>query len=129
MQFALRFEHGIQCVNGIVKRDGERIPDNSKAVAVVRLNRLIQDLMMPRQQARHVAGIFLREFGAAFDVSEEEGDRAGRRFGHMFGRRGFHFFEIFPKVGQIFRVREDNTFAWKRNPLLHKRSVLRILRS
>ena len=65
------------CVTGGVEGHREGITHNLKDISIMRLNRLIQNLMMPRQKSGHFARMFLCEFGAAFDIGEEESDSAG----------------------------------------------------
>ena len=65
------------CVTGGVEGHREGITHDLKDASIMRLNRLIQNLMMPRQKSGHFVRMFLREFGRALDVCEEEGDRAG----------------------------------------------------
>ena len=43
----------------------------------MRSDRLMQNGMMPRQQSRQRIRILLRQIRAAFDIGEQEGDRAG----------------------------------------------------
>jgi hypothetical protein len=52
----------------------KRATNDSKGKAMIGFNRLIQNLVMSRKQRWHLVGMFLREFGAAFDICEEKGD-------------------------------------------------------
>lgn len=65
------------CVTGGVGGHREGITHNLKDISIMRLNRLVQNFMMPRQKSGHCARIVLRELGRALDVCEEEGDGAG----------------------------------------------------
>jgi len=47
-----------------------------KDISIVRLNGLMQYLVMAREQSRHGIRILLCEFGTAFNIGEEEGDGA-----------------------------------------------------
>src|SRR5262245_33424037 len=60
-----------------MKCNSKGIAHDLKDISILRLKRLIEDLMMPRQQARHHIWKLLRQFGAAFYIREEEGDSAG----------------------------------------------------
>ena len=62
--------------------DTERIADDLKDVAPVRLDGFAQDGVMALARRFPLGGMRLREFGAAFDVGEEEGDGASGRRGH-----------------------------------------------
>lgn len=44
----------------------------------MRFNGLVQDGIVARKQLWHLFRMLLREFCAAFDIREEEGDSAGR---------------------------------------------------
>src|SRR6266545_13214 len=72
MKASLRIECGSYCFACRVECYSKRIPNNLKNVAVMRLNGLVENFMMPRKQSRHRIRILLRQFCAAFDISKEE---------------------------------------------------------
>ena len=78
MKQSLCVQRSIQRVAGGVESRGKRIPNNLKDIAVIRLNGLIQNLMVPRKQRRQRVRILLRQFSAAFDIGEEKCDGACR---------------------------------------------------
>ncbi len=77
----MRVECHVYRVAGGVERRAKRIANDLKYTAIARLNRPIQNFMMPRQQGHHFIWMLLCEFGASFDVGEEEGDGAGGEVG------------------------------------------------
>ena len=60
----------------------KRIPDDLENVAVVRLHGGLQDGMMAQAQRFPGLAVCLGELCAAFDIGEEEGDRAGGEISH-----------------------------------------------
>ncbi len=82
MKCSLRFQRGIQRVAGGVECGGKRVADDLENIAVMCFNHLMQDLIMARQKNRHGVWILLRQFRAAFDVGEEEGDGARGKVSH-----------------------------------------------
>ena len=69
-----------------VGRGGERgvhpVAGGLHHVAVVRLDRRTQDLVVAGERGLHRVGVLLPEAGRALDVGEEEGDRPGRQVSH-----------------------------------------------
>ena len=55
----------------------KRIANDSKDKAMMHFDGLVQDDVVARKQFRHLFGMLLREFRAAFNISEEEGDSTG----------------------------------------------------
>lgn len=53
-----------------------------KDISILVMNALMQNLIVTRQESWHLFRMFLREFGTAFDICEEEGDCAGRECFH-----------------------------------------------
>jgi len=78
LQRSLTVQRRAQCVARIVKCHRVGIPDDLKGKPIVCGDGLIQNFVVPRQQAGHGIGVLLSEFGAALDVSKEERDGAGR---------------------------------------------------
>jgi hypothetical protein len=66
----LRVQCGIQRLAGMMERRSKRIAHQLKDISLIRLNGLIENLMMPRKQSRHFIRMLLCEFGAAFDIRE-----------------------------------------------------------
>ena len=54
----------------------ECVADDLKDEAAMRFDRLVQELVMPRQQRLKGIGMLLGDVAAAFDVGEEKGHRA-----------------------------------------------------
>ena len=59
-----------------MERGAERIAYNLKDMPVIRFDGVTQDGMMPRPRMFPRIGMFARKFGTAFDVGEEECNRA-----------------------------------------------------
>jgi hypothetical protein len=78
-----------------VERGREGIADDLEDISVRSMNGSIQNLVMSRQKSGHFVRMFLREFGRAFNISEEECDRAAwrgsgfRGLGFVCGHFGF----------------------------------------
>ena len=80
LQRALRFHCRIQRVARAVERDGKRITHELKDIPVVRINRLMQNFMVAREERRHRFDMMLCQFRAAFNIRKEKGDSARREF-------------------------------------------------
>ena len=76
LQSALCVERGLEGICGCMKRRAKGVADDLKDVAVMRLNSLMQNRVMPREESRHLSGELLRQRSAALDVGEEKGDGA-----------------------------------------------------
>lgn len=72
MQQSLSRASGDQGVAGRVECCRKGIAHDLKDEAIVRLNRLVQDFVVPREQSWHRIGILLCQFGAAFDIGEKK---------------------------------------------------------
>ena len=83
MQLSLCIQRGVQCITGGVERRGKRIAYHLEDISVISFNCLMQDLIMSRQKHRHLIWMLLCQFGAAFDVGEEEGNRSRREIQGM----------------------------------------------
>ena len=77
LQAALCIERGVERIAGRVERGAKGIADDLEDMAVVRLDRFMQNRMMAREEGGQFGRILLRQRGAALDVGEEEGDGAG----------------------------------------------------
>jgi hypothetical protein len=61
-----------------VERRAKCVAYNLKDISIAGLNGLAQNLMVTREQGRHRIRILLCDFGAAFDVGEEESNGTTR---------------------------------------------------
>ncbi len=78
LQAALRVERRLERVTRHGERRAEGVARYLKYMTVMRLNGLMQDGVMARQEGRQLGGVLLRQRCATLDVGEEEGDGASR---------------------------------------------------
>jgi hypothetical protein len=77
--------------------------------AVMFVDRVAQDGVLPREQGGQLIGIMLRQFSAAFDVGEEKGDGASGKVGHAYPRlRRYKKYE--PERDQVKQI-DRTTFG------------------
>ncbi len=76
-QAALTIQRRGQGVAGVGKGGAHGVADDLEHQALVAGDRLQEDCLMPRQGRHHAGRELLVEPGAALDVREEEGHRAG----------------------------------------------------
>ena len=81
-QARLCIERSVQRIACRMESRAETISHFEKGISVMRLDAVLQNLIVPRHQAGRGIGMLLCKFGGAFDVGKKECDRAGRKVGH-----------------------------------------------
>jgi polyhydroxyalkanoate synthesis regulator phasin len=98
LQAALRIQRGLQRIAGGAKGRAKGVADDSKDMALMRLNGVLQDGVMAREEGRQFGRELLRQSGAALDVGEEKGDGAS-------GKRAHQLYKLIAKRLMLIRWR------------------------